>query len=733
MRKLMKMAVCATAVLTAAACQRERVDENVSPLYNSETKEVTTNFVLNVAAQPRTKMSAEAVQQDHNFLGMENVMMYAYASGNNYVKSFFENDPGTDQNPNANYRKVKAFSLPTLFTANNTMNQGNNNAENTSNRILQLNIPVNTDAILFYGKAIKDNPSEKQGATTITLSEVPAETEFAVVRRLGDDTKLAEYNATAALMSFVVNRILDTEAIAGESLDGYTNLPALKWSDVGQQYEINYGTHSRWTGTGPLNRDLSPLEDILGDLYSTFTFIKPGEYRAGASQAIAVQMSNIYAVLYNSAYNATPTDALEANAKRLARAIITRMNLYYDKDDNWAYRSYGLIKQSALDAGVMSETDWDAAYSTAHDLNDYPAGDFEIPDGAAQMSFDNNTLKFAYLNPNQPLLNPTLDPAIGATTFDPRKYVFPAELMYYANSSIRTTSQDVRIQDYPNGTEPWTDDQSAGNKWSSFGWATPGKVLSSTRAVAIHDNIHYGVALMKTAVTWKPTVVNQDIEDNLAVLTNNNETAQTFNQSSLDFSLKGILIGGVNARYNWQYVRKYTTSTNPGNASGYDFSKFDGVLYDTDIVDSGIPTATGSETYTLVYDNYDSSLGASQATVYVALELVNNGDPFWGMHNLIPTGGTFYLIGKLAPGDATNSIVWPSDHQVPPIDDATGASLQIPRVFIQDFMTSATFKLGENCLKHAYYSTPDLRSTQMSLGLSVDLHWETGYVFESEL
>ena len=681
-------------------------------------------------------MSAVNVQQASNFLGMENVMIYAYASGNNYVKSNFVNTPGADpENPDPNYRKVKAFSLPTLFTASNTMNQGTNNADNTSNRILQLNIPVNTDAVLFYGKAIKDSPSDEQGATNVSLSENPADSEFGVVRRLAGDTDVAEYNKTANLMSFVVNRILATDIIAGESLDGFSNLPALKWSDVGQQYEINYGKHARWTGAGPLDRELSPLEDILGDCYSTFTFIKSGEYRAGSSNAIALQMKDIYTVLYNSAYNATPTDALEANAKRLARAIINRMNLYYDKDDNWAYRSYLDIKGSAVDAGLYTSQTWDSAYSGAHDLNDFPSGDFGIPEGAAQMAFDDNLLKFSYLNPNQPLLNPSLNPALGATTFDPTKYVYPAELIYYANSSIRTSSDDLRIADYPNGTEPWEDDQTAGNKWATGHWQSPGKVLSSTRAVAVHDNINYGVALLKTSVAF--AAGNFQLEDNLGNLTANTsspESANTFDKSDIDFSLKGILIGGVNARYNWELVRKYTSSTNPGNASGYDFSKFDGVIYDTEIVDSGIPTGTGSETYTLVYDNYDSSLGASQSTVYVALELVNNGDPFWGMHNLIPTGGTFYLVGDLAPANSTTSINWAGmTHQIPPINEATGESLKISRVFTQDCMTSVVFKLNQTSLQHAYYSMPDLRSTQMSLGLSVDLHWETGFTFEKEL
>ena len=58
-----------------------------------------------------------------------------------------------------------------------------------------------------------------------------------------------------------------------------------------------------------------------------------------------------------------------------------------------------------------------------------------------------------------------------------------------------------------------------------------------------------------------------------------------------------------------------------------------------------------------------------------------------------------------------------------------GESKQIPRVFIQDFMTTASFQIGRDALKHAYYSVPDLRASQMSLGLSVDLQWNAGLSF----
>jgi hypothetical protein len=48
-------------------------------------------------------------------------------------------------------------------------------------------------------------------------------------------------------------------------------------------------------------------------------------------------------------------------------------------------------------------------------------------------------------------------------------------------------------------------------------------------------------------------------------------------------------------------------------------------------------------------------------------------------------------------------------------------------------MTTATFKIGANSLKNAFTTVPDLRTSQTSLGLSVDLNWRSGLSFEAAL
>ena len=141
-------------------------------------------------------------------------------------------------------------------------------------------------------------------------------------------------------------------------------------------------------------------------------------------------------------------------------------------------------------------------------------------------------------------------------------------------------------------------------------------------------------------------------------------------------------------------------------------------------------TPSGSENYTLVFDNYTDA--ADQNAVYVALEFTNaTGKDFWGEANLVRAGGTFYIVGKLDPtATGLAAITWPTDYALPPYN-ADGSTIQATRVFIQDYMTTANFVINATSLQHAYVTVPDLRSTQISLGLSVDLAWSPGLVFDN--
>ena len=293
--------------------------------------------------------------------------------------------------------------------------------------------------------------------------------------------------------------------------------------------------------------------------------------------------------------------------------------------------------------------------------------------------------------------------------------MYPAELLYFDNSALRVNDEAKAVADYPDGTTPWDTDGS----WT--GWTT-GAVSSSTRSVAVKNNINYGVAMLQTKVILDGT----SFKDNRHAIVDSEEDQELTDADVKKLKLTGILIGGQPKQLGWNYLYK--------NASG---NTFDNIIFDNKIAGTGeIPTPGGEENYTLVFDNYSLGTGsgvqADQTDVLVALEFENQSKDFYGKGNMVRYGGKFYLTAKLTLNDATNSITWPTNYAIPPYT-ATGGSQDIKRVFIQDFMTTATFKIGAKSLQNALVTVPDLRSSQTSLGLSVDLQWQTGLNFETVL
>lgn len=703
------------------ACNREVVD--VNPNYNPETNEVTTQFVVSVSTgqSEQTRMTATAVQNNSGFRGIEDAQLYTFLTG-------IANDNGTTY-PYVDGTTLTAnrlYDLGTLF-ASNTLDASKNETE-SSNRILQLSVPLNTDAVLFYGRAIRGSEYTKKalGAIDYEISKTPAETWFHTVRRIGTEDDVKAYDATARLMIYVINRIIKTSVTEAETYGTYSDLPALSWKDLGTQYAADPTA-------------IDPLGQILGSTYQSFTNIKDGEYRAGCSTAVMGMIQDMYVVINSVATAATPTSKAEANSKRLAESIKDNINNFFQQNSEtgaWSYKDISVIKAYLTTNGIMTDAEWYTQFgktvgttstTIAKDLNNYPYGDFNIPDGAAQLAYDTTLGEFSYKHPNDPLVNPN------ATSFEPRKYAYPLELMYYVNSGLRTTSLDnVTAQNFPNGVNPWDDDSN--ERWVNGNWKKNTKVASSTRGVAVRDNINYGVALFETKVAYGSTVIT----DNRKKMTNNQEEDQSFSPSDLNITLTGVLVGGINPKFDWEFLPIDMSGQVINQETGLKYGKFDGVIYDDHITDPGIPTVNAN--YTIVPDNYDASKadGVVQNHVYVALEFLNNGDDFWGEHNLVAKGNKFYLVARLdcaqdptAATQVSRTVEWPTYYQIPPLDN-TGKSKKIPRVFIQDYVTSALFKIGLNSLKYAYVTVPDLRSSQMSLGLSVDLKWRQGFSYELE-
>ena len=453
------------------------------------------------------------------------------------------------------------------------------------------------------------------------------------------------------------------------------------------------------------------MEEILHKAFTTLTHYGANELRGGSAHAIYTTVKDLYSVTIKVA-SATPTSPYEELAKHLAQQINTQINNYFSSSATEAVTGFKLADGIKSAMGTSWNNDWNDVVST--DISGFPTI-FNIPEGAAQLDYTDSSNTFSHKHPGVSLLD-------NSKETEPTTYTFPAELMYYCNSGVRTSNKEkTSSEGYPNGVANWDDN----TKWDSDWTGT--SVTSATRATAMTKNVNYGVAMLKTTVQIKEGITA--LEDNRAAL-NSGESNKEFAPANINFAWTGVIVGGQPASVNWQFLPTTTS--------------FDKLVYDNQVAGNAAGTAVPKEAgsasapnYTILFDNYTTE--ALQNKVRVALQFVNNGDDFWGRDNLVRKGQTFYLVAELDPAKAgLTAPTWDTYYQVPPLD-ASGVSTKTTRVFIQDYMTTANFKLDADAsahtssLQNAYVTIPDLRSSQLSFGLSVDLDWRTGLVFDEVL
>ena len=293
----------------------------------------------------------------------------------------------------------------------------------------------------------------------------------------------------------------------------------------------------------------------------------------------------------------------------------------------------------------------------------YPR-DLGLPDGAVQVSWNKTAFEYAKTSDN-----------VWASQAQITDYVYPAALYYWTNSTIKV-SNETQSGNY------------AGKNWIGIlDLYTDGtSVSSSTRSVAMNDQINYGVARLDLSAYLNGSSLKDNVSEDINVSASNG------------ISLVGILVGG-------QKDVTYDFST-PVTAT-------ERSIYDRSIKEAKLSTSKDEKVLaqTLVLETAAAAT-AGEGNVRFALELQNNtGAPFVGHDGTVPAGGRFYLVGELEPS----------------FDSAYDAMEH--KVFKQDYTTTA--KVSINSLAHAYNCIPDLRSPKLELGLSVDLDWEKGLVDEA--
>lgn len=728
-------AIALACTLGFPGCTSE--DEVLNPNYNPETGEVTTSFVFNIATSntPVTRMTAGNVQAEvktaEDFRGITNSELLSFT-----LKS---GSALTDGKTVAKAMTADAIhSFGTIIGANKLDPTYGDAATSVtkSHRVIELSLPTETNTLLFYGKAIKTGTDAEQGKITWNVAQDLTNTSFSLVKIVPETPESsAPLIYQAALLQYenlianVLTEIIRAKIPAGStySFEGssVTLSTDLDWSDfvnVSADKQLSAKTTAPLDATG--NTPMCALGEILARSFVTLNTIEDNELRAGSGMAVSYMMKDLMGII-NPVVNASPISLQEVVAQEVAKAIKTKVETFFDADNDYEWKATATIKESL--PSVL--TDAKDKVNDNSNLSVFPK-DFNLPMGSVILQFiiaDNTaggyTFTYAYKGSIETY-------AMGGSTtssdaFDPMNYVYPAELCYFGNSPLRVTNDIKSANDYPDGVDIWN----TASYWT--GWTTGGHVLSTTKSVAMQYNINYGTALLKTTIRYGA----QDLQDNNATIQKNRTGASEKNNTisvttnDTHFQLTGVLIGGQEPEVGWNYLAKSST---PG---------FGSMVYDN-IGTVNIPAATSdaggeksSPVYTLLWDNWQESLkGQKQRDVYVALEFKNNSAGFWGENNFIREGATFYIVGKLDPDDGhsatdlSDGITWPENQALPPYN-SDGSTVKQRRVFIQDFMTTANFVIGEKSLQHALVTVPDLRSGQISLGLSVDLQWQTGLQF----
>ena len=279
----------------------------------------------------------------------------------------------------------------------------------------------------------------------------------------------------------------------------------------------------------------------------------------------------------------------------------------------------------------------------------YPS-DILLPDGAAAVKWNRTLNKF------EP--QPVTTTEANINRLD--RFIYPAELWYYANSRIKT-SAERRVEDYLD--VDWSDVLA---KYDSG----DGVMGPSVRSVAIKDPLSYAVGCLQIGL-----VVSESLKDA-------DEVAITTGT----FPLTAVLVSG-------QYKQKFDftpiTSTD------------EKIIYDREI--TGI-TMSGSKSSTpntfvntLVLQTQDG------VPVRFALEFLNNsGQDFQGADGRIFDGTKFYLVGTI---------------------EVTGGQSEDykNRAFTKNYITQGTVKISS--LKQAYPYLPDLLDPRLEIAVKLVPEW----------
>ena len=674
------IALTGTIGFTACSSSSDATDStaDVNPTYDGSNVRTDFAFSITKASQGTTRMTANNVQSTGNFLGMTDMYLIP-----------FDGVPGASGtinsiNPSGTASTLSNYPLGSILTGISATQ---------SSKVYSLAMPVGTDNFLFYAKA--------QRTATDPFAQGYLSSSFFNA----DGTKKAgaEYVKSTDEISFSLEKIQSSLGTDATNIAAYlTKIARASYTNSGATtpYTIT------WSDT-PAKAATDGTYSSLAKLYNQFT--SNYNARSGSAESVVRMILDLYKGAQAINHESTVSDI-----QGVATAICNEIQNTSTTASVKIYETSAKTKEVSGTTEVITADNWVAE---ASGFNAAFPSNLNLPMGVAQLMWSTSGASPEFVYNDSPYYSAGVSSLEANTAID--KYCYPSELLYFDNSPLRATSDYKRESDYPDDVTAWD------ALYQTATWPDT-EVKSTTRAVAMTNNVNYGVAMLKTDVELASTTLT----DNMAEIIGGSAADQTItavttgkdvaNKKSI-FKVTGILIGNQPSSIGWAMVQPSPSAT----------GAFSNVIYDKNVTFSGealtnakMSTTTSGLNYTLVLDNYDDTK-YPQPDVLIALQIVNDGCDFYGANGLIPAGSTFYLAGKLELGSKT----WtPATRNSATTYRVTHEDVR--RVFCQDYTTTANLKIAADGLKRAYSTIPDLRSTEVLFGLSVDLSWETGLSFD---
>ncbi len=333
------------------------------------------------------------------------------------------------------------------------------------------------------------------------------------------------------------------------------------------------------------------------------------------------------------------------------------------------------VAASSANAAAMKE--WVKTWATSESLTltlpddititDYPesislpdGAAVSLPDGAAVVKWNYSQKKF------EPVTETTTEANINSLS----RFVYPAELYYYANSRIKTSATGDMKAQY--SYEKWAD---VLKKYENDDAVTD----MNSRSVAIKDPLSYAVGRLQIGIVAKSTLEDAD---GTTITLSNDET----------FPLTAVLVAG-------QYQQAFDFTPKDDNSTEY-------IIYDKEVSGQSMgkgraanlsTTAPAAYTNTLVLQSKD------QSDVRFALEFTNNsGQDIQTLNGRVLKGTKFYLVGTIeVPSGQTD------DYK--------------KRAFTKGYDTQGVVRISS--LKDAYPYLPNLLEPRLEIGIKLIPNW----------